>query len=293
MIVALYSQAFKAADAPHFGEILLRLRESGVETHVFAELADLACEEVPAMVGCGIFRDAGDLARLRPDCCICLGGDGTLLNALTFVRDSGIPLLGINLGRLGFLASIEPRFIGKAVESLINDRFTIEERALLQLDSSPGVFGACPWAINDFTILKRDTSSMITVDAYINGEFLNTYWADGLIVSTPTGSTGYSLSCGGPVVFPMSGNFVLTPVAPHNLAVRPVVIRDDAILSFQVRGRSDSFLVTLDSRHETITEEHQVAIRRAPFPFRLVQLHGHTFLATLREKLAWGRDIRN
>jgi NAD+ kinase len=293
MTVALYNQAFKPEDAECFRSLADHLVQYGATAIIYEELAIAARDLVPELDAYPTFASHADLVRLRPDGFISLGGDGTFLNALTFVKDSGIPLIGINLGRLGFLASIETRHLGMAIEAFVHNRYDIEERSLLMVDASPGLFEDCPWAINDFTLLKRDTSSMITVDAFINGEFLNTYWADGLIVSTPTGSTGYSLSCGGPVIFPKSGNFVLTPVAPHNLGVRPVVIPDDAILSFEVRGRSDSFLVTLDSRFSTITPAHQIAIRKAPFPLRIVQLHGSSFMATLREKLAWGRDIRN
>lgn len=293
MILALYNQAFKAADAPHLLTLLTCMETFGIQPVVYAGLAEAAGLLVPELTRCPVFARPDELQALEPAGFICLGGDGTFLNALTLVRDSGIPLIGINLGRLGFLASIDTDHIRNAIEAFVRNHYDIEERTLLQLDGIPSVFAECPWAINDFTILKRDTSSMITVDTFLNGEFLNTYWADGLIVSTPTGSTGYSLSCGGPVVFPRSGNFVLTPVAPHNLGVRPVVIPDHAILSFEVRGRSDSFLTTLDSRFETITPEHQLAVRKAPFTLRLVQFHGHSFLVTLREKLAWGRDLRN
>lgn len=293
MTLALYSQSFKPADTEALRTLLACLGEQGIEPLVFEGLARAAGEHLPAFGTCETFDSPDSLLQGRPDAFICLGGDGTFLNALTLVRNSGIPLIGINLGRLGFLASIDSAHIPKAIHAFVHDRYGIEERSLLQLEASQPLFSDCPWAINDFTVLKRDTSSMITVDTFLNGDFLNTYWADGLIVSTPTGSTGYSLSCGGPVVFPQSGNFVLTPVAPHNLGVRPVVIPDEAVLSFEVRGRSESFLATMDSRFETITQAHQIAIRKAPFPLRLVQFHGHSFLATLREKLAWGRDIRN
>lgn len=293
MTLALYSQLFKPADTQALHTLLSCLEEQGIRPLVFQGLADAAMTHLPAFGACETFDSPESLLNGQPDAFICLGGDGTFLNALTLVRDSGIPLIGINLGRLGFLASIDSAHIPLAIQAFVHDRYGIEERSLLQLESSHPLFSDCPWAINDFTVLKRDTSSMITVDTFLNGDFLNTYWADGLIVSTPTGSTGYSLSCGGPVVFPRSGNFVLTPVAPHNLGVRPMVIPDEAVLSFEVRGRSENFLATLDSRFETITQAHQIAIRKAPFPLRLVQFHGHSFLATLREKLAWGRDLRN
>lgn len=216
-----------------------------------------------------------------------------MLDAVTLVRDSGIPILGINLGRLGFLATTNKEIIEQAIEALALNAFTIDQRTLLHLDSNYPLFGDAPYALNDFTILKRDTSSMIVVSAYINGEFLNSYWADGLILCTPTGSTGYSLSCGGPIIFPNSGNFAITPVAPHNLNVRPIVIPDDAIVSFEIQGRTDSFLCTLDSRFEAITPAHQIAIRKEDFLVNLIRLHEQNFMSTIRNKLYWGLDQRN
>jgi len=234
-----------------------------------------------------------ELLQEKPDFVITLGGDGTILKALTYVRDSGIPILGINLGRLGFLASTEKRLVADAVHYLVNGMYEIEQRSLLHLDSSHGLFGDTPFALNDFTLLKRDNSSMITIHAYLNGDYLNSYFADGLIVATPTGSTGYSLSCGGPILFPASKSLVITPVAPHNLNVRPVVIPDDGVLSFEVEGRTENFLCTLDSRYEVITADHQLAIRKEQFTIGLIRLQANGFLKTLREKLHWGVDKRN
>ncbi|MEZ5030430.1 MAG: NAD kinase [Saprospiraceae bacterium] len=293
MNVALYSRVFKPEDLPVWHTLTAALDSHRIDYCLFEDLAStLADHDVP-VTDHPIFGDHASLLLQAPDAFICLGGDGTFLNALTLVQDSNIPLIGINLGRLGFLAGIEERQIGDAVRDFVDGRYDLEDRALLQLESSDPLFGDCPYALNDFTILKRDTSSMITIDAYMNGDFMNTYWADGLIVATPTGSTGYSLSSGGPIVFPTSGNFVVSPVAPHNLGVRPIVIPDSAVLSFEVRGRTDSFLCTLDSRFATITPEHQIAIRKASFSLRLIQFHGYSFLSTMREKLAWGRDLRN
>lgn len=164
---------------------------------------------------------------------------------------------------------------------------------MLYLESNPPIFGDMPYALNDCTLLKRDTSSMITIRTFLNGDFLNSFWADGIIISTPTGSTGYSLSCGGPVIFPDSANFVLTPVAPHNLNVRPIVLSEDSVISFELEGRSENFICTLDSRFELIGAHQQIAVRKNDFPARLIQLEGESFLKTIREKLAWGADIRN
>ncbi|RMF03288.1 MAG: NAD kinase, partial [Bacteroidetes bacterium] len=241
----------------------------------------------------GVFEGYLDFAVKQFDFFITLGGDGTILEAITHIRDSHTPVVGINLGRLGFLATIEKQRIRITLDMLRRGMYEIEERSMVYLESNLPLFNDVPFALNDFTILKRDTSSMITIDTYLNGAFLNSYWADGIIVSTPTGSTGYSLSCGGPIVFPNSANFIITPVAPHNLNVRPTVISDESVISFTIEGRTENFLCTLDSRTELITATHQLAIRKNDFPLHLVRLQDVTFLDTLRGKLNWGQDRRN
>jgi NAD+ kinase len=227
------------------------------------------------------------------DFLISLGGDGTLLDSVTFVGDKGIPVLGINYGRLGFLASIGKEEISAAIESLVKRTFVLDKRSLVHLDANMPLFNGVAFALNEFTIHKKDTSPMIKIHTYLNGEFLNTYWADGLIVATPTGSTGYSLSCNGPVVFPNSASFVITPVSPHNLNIRPLVIPDDSVISFEVEGRTDGFLCTLDSRREIASKDVLLAIRKEAFSMNLVRLNENNFLQTLRNKLSWGLDKRN
>ena len=227
------------------------------------------------------------------ECLVSLGGDGTLLDTVTLVRAKAIPVLGINFGRLGFLASIGKEDVRTAVQALKNRTFVADKRTMLHLDSNISLFGEVPYALNEFAIHKRDTSSMIKIHTYLNGEFLNTYWADGLIVSTPTGSTGYSLSCNGPVVFPDSGSFVITPVAPHNLNVRPIVVPDTNIISFEVESRAEHFICTLDSRKEIVDKTVQLAVKKEEFTLSLVRLNENNFLKTLRNKLSWGLDTRN
>jgi len=227
------------------------------------------------------------------DCVISLGGDGTMLDTVTLIRDKNIPLLGVNFGRLGFLASLGKEEMRAAVTALVERTFVVEKRSLIHLDANIPLFGDTPYALNEFVIHKKDTSPMIKIHTYLNGEFLNTYWADGLIVSTPTGSTGYSLSCNGPVVFPETGSFIITPVAPHNLNVRPIVIPDNNIISFEVEGRMDQFICTLDSRKETVESSVQLAVKKEDFTISLVRLNENNFLQTLRKKLAWGFDTRN
>src|SRR5882762_4055080 len=224
---------------------------------------------------------------------ISLGGDGTLLDTVSLVRDKNIPVLGINFGRLGFLASIGKEELTTAVTSLVNRTFVVDKRSLIHLDANKPLFGEVPYGLNEFAIHKTDTSPMIKIHTYLNGEFLNTYWADGLIVSNPTGSTGYSLSCGGPVVFPDSASFVITPVAPHNLNVRSIIVPDDNIISFEVESRSENIICALDSRRELVGRNVQLAVRKESFPVNLVRLSENNFLQTLRGKLSWGLDTRN
>ncbi|HSB93561.1 MAG TPA: NAD kinase [Flavitalea sp.] len=227
------------------------------------------------------------------DFLISLGGDGTLLDTVTFVTSKNIPVIGINFGRLGFLASIGKKEMLTAVTALLRGTYVIDKRALIHLDANIPLFNEMPFGLNEFAIHKTDTSPMIKIHTYLNGEFLNTYWADGVIVATPTGSTGYSLSCNGPVVFPESGSFVITPVAPHNLNVRPIVVPDNNIISFEVEGRSDHFICALDSRKEIVDKNIQLAVRRESFNINLVRLNENNFLQTLRNKLYWGLDTRN
>lgn len=227
------------------------------------------------------------------DCMISLGGDGTMLDTVTLVKDSGIPVLGINYGRLGFLANIGPDEIDIALDALVNRKYVLDKRSLIHLDANIPLFGDCPYALNECSLHKKDTSPMVKIHTYLNGEFLNTYWADGLIIATPTGSTGYSLSCNGPVLFPESSSFVITPVAPHNLSIRPIIIPDNTIVSFELEGRSDGFICTLDSRREIVTADVQLAVRKESFGINLIRLNENHFLQTLRNKLNWGMDKRN
>ncbi len=234
-----------------------------------------------------------DLTVHNFDYLVVLGGDGSILDATVLVKDSGIPIVGINLGRLGFLASIEKTMIDEVIEAMLQGTLQIQERSLLKLESNMPLFEGTNFALNDFTLLKRDTSSMINIHTFVNGDYLTTYWSDGLILSTPTGSTAYSLSCGGPIMFPSTNCFVITPVAPHNLNVRPLIIPDTAVVSFQVEGRADNFLCTLDTRLEMINAKHEIAIKKNDFTIKVARLNNTSFLRGLREKLAWGKDSRN
>jgi NAD+ kinase len=293
MQIVVYGRIGKKKDFPIIQSFFDILAEEGINAYVNKNYLESLKGHIDFKNDVGIFEGYLDFKTRIFDYVITFGGDGTILNAVAEVRDADVPILGINLGRLGFLASIEKEKIKEAINLLKTGRYSLSERTLLQMESNHPMFGNIPFALNDCTLLKRDTSSMIVIHTYINGAYLNSYWADGLIVSTPTGSTGYSLSCGGPIIFPNSGNFVITPVAPHNLNVRPIVISDSSIISFEVEGRAENFLCTLDSRFETITSDFQLAVRKCDFNINLIQLHGWSFMHTIREKLMWGNDTRN
>ncbi|MEL6655733.1 MAG: NAD kinase [Bacteroidota bacterium] len=293
MQVIVFSKGIKDKDLPFVQELFDTLSAFQINTYVYAPYLEMLHGKIKFQRDVGVFEGYVDFSVKRFDFCITLGGDGTILEAITHVRDSQTPILGINLGRLGFLANIEKKLIREAITKLKRGMYQVEERRTIYLESNLPLFGDIPFALNDFTILKRDTSSMIIIHAFINGAYLNSYWADGIIVATPTGSTGYSLSCGGPIIIPGSGNFIVTPVAPHNLNVRPIVMSDDAVISFEIEGRAENFLCTLDSRFETITAAHQLAVRKNDFGVRLVNLQDLDFLDTIRGKLNWGQDTRN
>ncbi len=229
------------------------------------------------------------------DVMLTIGGDGTMLRAVTFVRDLDIPLLGINTGRLGFLATVSKQHITEAILLLLKKDFTIKERTLLSIYTKPDIpeLSELNFALNEVTISRKNTTSMIIVETHLNNEYLTSYWADGLIVSTPTGSTGYSLSCGGPVIVPEAKNLVLTPIAPHNLNARPLVISDNTTIKLSVSGREKEILISLDSRITTTDNHTEITIKKTPFTVKMIEINNQTFLKTLREKLLWGQDTRN
>ncbi|MEO6683268.1 MAG: NAD kinase [Ginsengibacter sp.] len=291
MRIALYSRGLESDQLEGLKLLFAEFSLYNIEPVVYQDFFNQFYSTIPITNKFTTFNHSDDLVGI--DFMISLGGDGTLLDAVTFVGDKGIPVLGINYGRLGFLASIGKDEIHTAVESLVNRTFMLDKRSLVHLDANMPLFNGLPYALNEFTIHKKDISPMIKIHTYLNGEFLNTYWADGLIVSTPTGSTGYSLSCNGPVVFPDSASLVITPVSPHNLNIRPLVIPDTSVISFEVEGRTDGFLCTLDSRREIASKDVLLAIRKEAFSINLVRLNETNFLQTLRSKLSWGLDKRN
>jgi len=224
---------------------------------------------------------------------ISIGGDGTILDTIPFVRDSGIPILGINLGRLGFLSSIAKNEISLAIEAVFNNEYTVEKRALLKLVEPANVFGELNFALNDIALYRNNTTSLVVVHVYVDGIFLNSYWGDGLIISTPTGSTAYSLSVGGPIITPGSQNFLIAPIASHNLTVRPIVIQDSSEIRMKIEGREEKYLMTMDSRQSSVDRDQELVIRRNDFDVSLIQMNNKNFFSTIRDKLKWGFDNRN
>jgi NAD+ kinase len=292
MRIAIYGRPFSNTALPYVQQIFDFFALYSIEPFVYDKFSQFIAGKVNFPKKLQIFRNSEEL-KGHVDVLFILGGDGTLLDTVSLVRDSQIPVMGINLGRLGFLASINKDDIKSAFESLLNQEFTLDSRDLISVESERSLFGSENFALNDITIHRRDNSAMMIIHAYLNGEFLNSYWADGLIVATPTGSTAYSLSCGGPIIFPQSENFVITPISPHNLNVRPVVVSDSNVLSFEVEGRSSKYLLSCDSRTEVIDSSLKFHVRKASFSINLVRLNNESYLSTLRNKLLWGIDTRN
>lgn len=291
MKVGVHGKEFTRQSAPFIERIFEILMASNVDVVVSSKFSKYLKHPQFKRFKLKIYEPGDSLKNLQ--LFFSLGGDGTLLESVTHVGKTEIPILGINTGRLGFLATISREEMEKAMVQVFDKEYILDKRSLLRLDSGDDLFHGFNFALNDFTVVKKDTSSMITVHTYIDGEFLNSYWSDGIIVATPTGSTGYSLSCGGPLVFPRSGNFVITPVSPHNLTVRPIVVSDQSEITFQVEGRSKKFLISLDSRIATVDESVKLKIVKADIHVNLIELKSHHYFKTLRQKLNWGLDIRN
>ena len=292
MKVAVYGQNYAKESTQKAFEILLEvLLEHKIG--VFIE-ADFLSQQNQAIQNSSAVRTFKTLDKSF-DLLISIGGDGTILRAITYVRDLGIPIVGINTGRLGFLATIQTDEIATALSEIFNGDYKISERSLLSVETQPKNKDVedTHFALNEIALSRKNTTSMITVETHLNDEYLTSYWADGLILSTPTGSTGYSLSCGGPVIAPDANNFALTPIAPHNLSARPLIIPDNTTVTLRVNGREDQFLMSLDSRIVTLPNTTTVTVKKADFVIKMVERLDETFLDTLRKKLLWGEDRRN
>ncbi|MEQ1584750.1 MAG: NAD kinase [Cyclobacteriaceae bacterium] len=291
MRIGIHGKDFQAKSTRFIEKILDQLKQRKAEIWLSSKFIKQVKSPLLGDIKYKTFEQGDNLRSL--DFFFSLGGDGTMLESVTYIGKAEVPILGINTGRLGFLAITSRDDIDTALEAVFTGNFKVESRTLLKLNSTPKLFEPLNFALNDFTIMKKDTSSMITVHVFVDGELLNSYWSDGIIVSTPTGSTGYSLSCGGPLVYPKSESFIITAVSPHNLGTRPIVISDKSEITFEIEGRSKKYLVSLDSRFETIDDSVKLKIKKERFFVKLVQLPGHHFFNTLRQKLNWGLDIRN
>lgn len=291
--IAIFGRVFNSSVTAYVDDLISHLVDCQVEIIIYDEFYEFLKRESSCPKNFTTFSTYNDLPK-DINFMLSLGGDGTMLAAVSIIRDSGIPIAGINFGRLGFLANIPKNEIKKAIDQILTGNYTIQERALLSVQASnKELFNGENFALNDITVFRYDTSSMITVDAKINNELLNSYWADGLIIATPTGSTAYSLSCGGPIIMPGSGNFVITPISPHNLNVRPLVVSENISLHLKIDSRTENFILSCDSKSETLPIDTELIITKAPFRINLIRLENDSYFSTLREKLLWGIDVRN
>lgn len=286
MKISVYGRNIQESHLKDLSNMMRTLIDNGVYLFIHENLKELSSE----LHNCEVFFE-NELIH-ESDLVLSIGGDGTILKCLEMVRSNKVPVLGINTGRLGFLSHVGIDEIPLAIEAILNNTLYIEERSLIEL-VSPNTEMDYQVGLNEISIQKKDSSSMITIHAYIDGEYFSTYWADGLILSTPTGSTGYSLSCGGPIVSPGSGNFILTPVAPHNLNVRPLIIPDNQEVKLKFNGRSEEFLIAIDSNHASLSKDQELTIKKADYHFLLARLEKHSFSNSLKSKLMWGMDKRN
>jgi NAD+ kinase len=292
MKIAIYGRTVSENKTSCVQDLFRELEKYEYSLFVHASLHEYITEAIAISRPVELFTGHEDI-KGKVDFMICLGGDGTMLDALALIRNSGIPVLGINTGRLGFLAGVASNEVIEAVEALRMKKYSLDKRTLLKLNSTHNLFGETNYALNELTVLKKDSSAMMTLHTYINGEFLNSYWADGLIIATPTGSTAYSLSCGGPIIVPDSKSFIITPISPHNLNVRPLIISDDSEVTIKVQGRSSEYLASLDSRSAVFPASEELTVTKEDFKFNLVKLKNADFFATIRNKLMWGLDKRN
>jgi NAD+ kinase len=294
MKVAIYGQYYQNSTEPIIKDIFTFLIKNNVEIIIEFNFLKILFEKKLVEKEYPTFESPTEL-NSSFDILISIGGDGTILRAATLVRDSGVPILGINAGRLGFLATVQKDNIAEFLQLIIDKKYSISKRTLLSLSCLPEneAIKDLDFAINEISVSRKETTSMITIETYLNDEYLNSYWADGLIIATPTGSTGYSMSCGGPILTPNVKSFVITPIAPHNLNARPLVVTDETEIRLKVSGRDDHYLVSLDSRLFSVKNDTILNIKKSPFEINMIEIPDATFLKTLRNKLFWGEDRRN
>ena len=293
MKVAIYGQTYQDNALDYVQELIEELHNVAAEIYIEKEFHAYLKEKKNSK-DYPIFTEKKGLDSSF-DMFVSFGGDGTILRAITYLCNLDIPIVGVNTGRLGFLATFKKEDVRKVVKEFISGDYTIVERSLLSVGADEKIpeFSNLNFALNEVTVSRKDTTSMITVETYLNNEYLTSYWADGLIISTPTGSTGYSLSCGGPVIVPTAKSLVLTPIAPHNLNVRPLIIPDDTVIRLKVSGREDNHLVSLDSRIASVENGKELQVKKANFTVKMIAYNSESFLKTLRDKLLWGQDKRN
>jgi len=294
MKIAIYGHYYKEDTRKYFDILLDGLESKNADIYIEAEFLDLIQSDLKLKKSYKTYNSHLELDSSF-DFFFTLGGDGTILRSITFLRDSNIPVIGVNIGRLGFLATVKKEEINEAIEALISGDYSVKERSLLKVEAIPENedITELNYALNEITLNRKDTASMITIETYLDNEYLTSYWADGLIISTPTGSTGYSLSCGGPVITPAAKSFVLTPVAPHNLNARPLIIPESTKIKMRTIGRENEFSLSLDSRITIVQNTTEIFVEKAPFTIKMIELKGGSFIKTLRKKLLWGEDTRN
>jgi len=294
MKVAIFGQYYQNSTSPIMARLLQFLEKNKVVFSIEETVLKMLQENKAVAQNYNTYSSYKDIDSSY-DMLLSVGGDGTFLRAVTYVRNSGIPILGINAGRLGFLANVQQENIESSLQLILEKKYKISKRTLLSLNCNTQIeeIASLNFAMNEVTVSRKDTTSMITIETYLNDEYLTSYWADGLIISTPTGSTGYSLSCGGPILTPDANSLVITPIAPHNLNARPIVVPDDTVLKLKVTGREENYLVSLDSRIASVRNESELTIKKTSFKINLVEINDESFLKTLRKKLLFGEDKRN
>ncbi len=292
MNVAIYGRKVTKQDASDFETLLRTIKDFGWNAVLEKDLKEQLVKKSGFGGDCDVFTSHRDL-KTGIDFAFSVGGDGTFIQTVSYIRDSGVPILGINTGRLGFLANIGRDQIHSTMELIKQKKYMFQKRSLLRVETENDLFGEDNIALNEVTLHKKDTASMITVHATLDGNYLNSYWADGLIVATPTGSTAYSLSCGGPIITPGCQVHILTPIAPHNLNVRPVVVPDHMPIKLKIEGRERKYLISLDSNSKNIPQGAELIIRKAEFMINVMKFEDNTFLDTIRNKMLWGIDKRN
>jgi len=292
MNVALYCQKLKKSNLPYVVELLSHVKKMGWNAILESNFRKELVKKIPLDSSIQSFDTYLDFKQ-GIDLVISLGGDGTFIKSVNYVRDSQVPIVGINTGRLGFLANISKEAMGEAFEKLQDKKFEYQQRSLLRVETASNHFGDANIALNEVTVSRKDSSAMLTVHATLDDNYMNSYWADGLIISTPTGSTAYNLACGGPIIDPQCNLHVVTPIAPHNLNVRPIVVPDTTTIKLSVEGRSRNYLLSLDGNSVNIKQREEVLIKKADFMINVIKLEGHDFLDTIRNKMMWGIDRRN